>query len=160
MGNLSNRLTSAAIRLSPLCLFILLSSCDPYYYPDSPPPPRNPEPAPRGDVLYNLERLGPELKLTKDQKQEIKRLRDNFDKDSKRIDAALRAGYTDLNNLAHEDRKELDRDKLFEKADNVSNLHAEMQRKIIEFDLALTDLLTDEQYKKFTAIAGRKSAEE
>jgi Spy/CpxP family protein refolding chaperone len=149
--------STIVISLIPLCLIFLVSACDPYYYPE---PPRNPGPGPRADVLYNIERIVPELKLTKEQRQEIKKLRADFDKEAKRIDAALRAGYTDLNNLAHEDRKQLDKDGLFKKADEVSDLHAEMQRKILELDLALTDLLTDEQYKKFRAIVSKRAGDD
>src|ERR1700757_619342 len=128
---------TAVVRFMPLCLVLLVSACDPYYYQE-PPPRRPPAPAPQGvhgDLLYNIERYSHELKLSTPQIQKIRQLRADFDKESKRIDSDLRAGYTDLNNLAHEDRKKLDREALFKKADAVNDLHAEMQRKIIRLDL-------------------------
>ena len=153
----SPSLMPAVIRLIPLCLVFLVSACDPYYYQE---PPRRP-PAPQqthGDLLYNIERFSHELKLSKPQIQKIRQLRSDFDKESKRLDADLRAGYADLNNLSHEDRKQMDRDGLFKKADEISDLHAEMQRKIIQLDLDITDLLTDEQYEKLKDIQGRQSS--
>jgi Spy/CpxP family protein refolding chaperone len=138
--------------LIELCLILLLSSCSPYY---DPPPPRTGTPT-DGDGLYNIERFAPELKLTRPQIQKIRQLRADFDKDATRINASLRTGYTDLNNLIHEDRKQLDKDNVFKKADEINGLHAEMQRKIIELDLELTSLLTDEQYEKFRGILSRR----
>jgi Spy/CpxP family protein refolding chaperone len=140
-----------------LCLIFIVSACEPYYYQE--PPPRRP-PAPQqvhGDLLYNIERFSHELKLSSPQIQKIRQLRSDFDKESKRIDADLRARYTDLNILSHEDRKQMDRNGLFKKTDEISDLHAEMQRKIIQLDLDITDLLTDEQYEKLKDIQSRQS---
>jgi Spy/CpxP family protein refolding chaperone len=144
--------TTAITRLTWLCLLFLVSACAPYYQE----PPRM-GPGPGGDVLQNIERFAPELRLTREQIQKIRQLRANFDREAIRINAALRVAYVDLNNLTHADRKQLDKDKAFKKADEINGLHAQMQRKIIELDLGVTDLLTDDQYEKFRDILSRRS---
>ena len=145
--------TTAMTNLTWLCLLFLVSACAHYY--EEPPI----EPGPGGDALHNIERFAPELRLTREQIQKIRQMRANFEREAIRINAALRVAYLDLNNLTHADRKQLDKDKAFKKADEINGLHAQMQRKIIELDLEVTDLLTDEQYEKFRDILSRRSGE-
>lgn len=139
-------------RLTWLSLIFILSACAPYY--EEPP---TMGPGPGADVLRNIERFSHELKLTREQIQKIRRLRANFEKEAIRIHAALRVAYLDLDNLTHPDRKLIDKDKVFKKADEINGLHAQMQRKIIELDLEVTDLLTEEQYEKFSEILKGRS---
>jgi Spy/CpxP family protein refolding chaperone len=150
--------TAAFTRLMCLSLIFLVSACTPYY--EQPPryerPSRTEATPGGGDAIYNIERFARELKLTRPQIQKIRQLRADFDKEATRINATLRTDYTDLNNLTRADRNQLDKEAVFKKADEISELHAEMQRKILELDLELTSLLTDEQYEKFRDILSRK----
>jgi Spy/CpxP family protein refolding chaperone len=127
----------------------LISACVPYHqeptYTD-----------PGGDMLHSVERFARELGLTREQMQTIRQLRANFDKEAIRIDAALRSGYLDLNRLTYTDRQQMDKDKVFKKADEINGLHAQIQRKMIELDLEITDVLTDEQYDKFRDLLRRR----
>jgi len=149
--------TTAVPRLTWLCLIFLVSACVPYY--DYEQPARTGAAPGGGDAFYNIERFAPELKLTHPQIQKIRQLRADFDKHAISINAALRAAYIDLNNMTSADRKQLDKDAVFKKADEISKLHAEMQRKILELDLELTSLLTDEQYEKFRDILNRRQGD-
>jgi len=141
-------------QLTWLSLIFLVTACVPYH--EEPP---SMGPGAGGDVLYNIERFASELRLTREQIQKIRQLRANFDKEAIRTNAALRVAYLDLNNLTRADRKQLDKDKVFKKADEINGLHAQMQRKIIELELEVTALLTDEQYEKFRDILNRQSYE-
>lgn len=149
---LKNVITGWTTRLTWLSLIFLVTACAPYY--EEPP---SMGPGPGGDVLRNIERFSHELKLTREQIQKIRQLRANLEREAIRINAALRVAYLDLNNLTHPDRKQIDKDKVFKKADEINGLHAQMQRKIIELDLEVTDLLTEEQYEKFSEILKSRS---
>ncbi len=152
--NLKNIVPGWTTRLTWLSLIFLVSACAPYY--EEPPSMGL---GPGGDALHNIERFAPELRLTREQIQKIRQIRANLEREAIRINAALRVAYLDLNNLTHPDRKQIEKDKVFKKVDEINGLHAQMQRKIIELELEATDLLTDEQYEKFRDILNSRSSE-
>lgn len=145
---LKNRVTGWTTRVVWLSLTLILSACAPYYYRE--PPAMGPGPG--GDVLHNIERYRFDLKLTREQIEKIRQLRANFEREAIRINAALRVAYLDLGSLIHPDRKQIDKDKVFKKLDEISGLHTQMQRKMVELQLDVIDLLTEEQYEKFSGL--------
>ena len=131
-----------------LSLIFIISACAPYYYEE--PPSRGPGPG--GDLLQNIERYRFDLRLTGEQIEKIRQLRANFERDSVRINAALRIAYLDLNSLAHPDRKPIDKDKVFKTVDRISELQNQVQKMMVELQLDAMDLLTEEQYEKFNRL--------
>ena len=130
-----------------LSLFVTFSACAPNYYEEPPSATSM-----RGDAPHNIERFAHDLDLTREQLQKIRQLRANFDKEAIRLNAALRVAYLDLNNLTHPERKPIDKDMVFKKLDEIDGLHAQLQRKLVELELQVVDLLSNEQYQKFDAI--------
>ena len=106
----------------------------------------------RGDALHNIERFAGDLDLTREQLQKIQQLRASFDKEAIRLNAALRVAYLDLNNLTHPEQKPIDKDKVYKKMNEIDELHAQLQRKLLDLELQVVDLLSNEQYQKFDAI--------
>jgi Spy/CpxP family protein refolding chaperone len=144
---LKNSMTRWANGLMWLGLLFTVSACAPYYYEEPPSATST-----SGDALHNIERFARDLDLTREQLQKIRQLRANFDREAIRINAALRVAYLDLNSLTHPERKPIDKDKVFKKLDEIDGLHAQLQRKLIESELQVVDLLTNEQYQKFDDI--------
>lgn len=104
------------------------------------------------DPLHNIELYAEKLGLTDDQLKKIGELRTKYHKDEIRLRAEMESAFIELNELTHKERQSIDKEKTYKKVDEIGSIRTNMLKNIINLELEVGKLLSDEQYNKFAQI--------
>ncbi len=104
------------------------------------------------DPLHNVEHFAKDLNLTDDQMKQIENVRKDFAREEIKLRSNLDIAYLDLRDMTHQDQKDLNRDQIMRKVEEIGSLQTTLAKKNVEAGLSLTSILNEEQFKKFAEL--------
>lgn len=109
------------------------------------------------DPLHNIELYADKIGLKDDQLNKIAELRTKYQKEEIRLRAEMESAFIELNELTHKDRQSIDQDKIYKKTDEIGTIRTAMLKNVINLELDVGKILSDEQYNKFAQIMRKGS---
>lgn len=109
------------------------------------------------DPLHNIELYADKIGLADDQLKKIAELRTRYHKEEIRLRAEMESAFVELNELTHKDRQTIDQEKIYKKTDEIGAIRTAMLKDVINLELDVGKILSDEQYNKFAQIMRKGS---
>lgn len=110
------------------------------------------------DPLHNIELYAEKIALTDDQIKKIAELRTRYHKEEIRLRAEMETAFIELNELTHKEKAAIDQEKIYRKAEAIGAIRTSMLKDVINLELEVGKLLSDEQYNKFGRIMRKGSS--
>ena len=109
------------------------------------------------DPLHNIELYADKIGLTDDQIKKIAELRTRYHKEEIRLRAEMETAFIDLNELTHKEKGAIDQEKVYKKAEEIGTIRTNMLKNVIDLELGVGKILSDEQHNKFGQIMRKGS---